>query len=1159
MKGHAARIVVITFHALEDSMMKFLLLLCALFVVSALATAGSVSVLEKDGRAFTGPTPPPPYAKLLADNGFCLGFPGEEMRTTAKLTPEMLRRYNVAMIPSIMGWATDMKPEELTAMLDAYMKAGGGVLLFQQDFLEGQKHHAALNAWLKQYGAALRWEELTDPEHNYATPPAVPWQAPNFYWTDNIVPGKLTQGVKTLFYVPGVFRGPYMAGWDVDKSWQVLVSTMPSTQRYPLVWDLSNDYIGRVKDATPLSGAVPLLAVRQVGKGRLAIFGGSPAAYWFDLKKPVYAGVPSERGDGQRASDWIPLLTNVLNWLGERGAKTGKPGGYTGHVQFQVQPDWGNRTAIDWDAVEKTGVPDALVQQTLTWHSGVSAKDWKDWEAGAYKPYKMLIGARTRLSGGKGSVAEWKAAAQAAGYSVVVFREDILKLSAEQWSAFQQECAAASDANFRAIPGQQFEDWTGNRFMRFDAEMKYPPHKERLTDGKVRDQLSWFFDVGWPVNFPLSPKTNQTEYWNYRVYDAWPLYVYQNGQQVEDNRRPWEELQDSYEYSTPIALHLLDDPAQITQAAKGATTYALGTSLPDFKGGFGGGYFGSHNNPRVFTTTGPVIDNFHALNMYRTTLGSRGVPGSYRYKVYISAHADKPIARVELWGGDEPLRVYRPNAKTFTTVVDEMHDRQRGMWLKVVDADGGEARATGIMVHDKMHWFVWCGDHCNALPAELATDDDGNVVYAGVGTRVKSSFQGIDGPAAGGGDMWRYVPWGTDTSAPAVGTQGQVRLYTIDGKQVPDAGEWYTSRVQMPYGTRDIMIERLNATRVVRFGDYVYKYMHAINGWYPYTKNADLAAISLIHEDADLHRDAGKPALQWNAGTITFKQDVTLTDKGGLNILLSNFNTNTQMSLAYTAAGELAKGNNVIKLGKGGYLTYGAPMGNVTIFALDDDLTVNAPYDGKRVVPSFGYSFPGRKFAAGSTFSYGMLIMRWPTGVPLSDRLDLKVAAALNLVDRTPSYTVTPRQGTVAGTQLFLSLKAENGAFAGSISRAFLNMRLPVRISGLNPRWTAAVWRTGVADQVLAPLVPRKEDNLAYFSLDLDREAGDLFIGNLATCDQPALWLRVLQRTDGGFDLVAHNPGDAAVSTTLKGAGPLAGWTQAVQLAPGEEKRFKVK
>ena len=1141
--------------------MRRLLALIGLLALATAAHAAGISILQKDGDAYTNPTPPPPYAKILADNGFNLGFPTTEMRAIGKLTPELMKQYNVVVVPSMMGWATDQKPAELGRYLDDYLKSGGGVLLFQLSFLEGIPLFEAQNAWLKPYGAAFRWEELVgDDAHKYANPPDVPWQAPFFFWTDAVAKSPLTQDVKQVFWVPGVFRGPHMTGLDVDKSWQVLLSAPETTQHYQVTYDKANEYGGRVKDAPPTTGPAALLAVRQVGKGRLAIFGGSPATFWYDLGKPVYAGVPQERGDGARKSDWQPLLLNVLRWLGEPAQKAGKPGGYAGQVQFTVRPDYGNRKAIDWEKVDQEGVSPELVQQTLSWHSDINPPDWKDWEDGKYKPFKLLLGAKTALSGGKGSVADWKTAAVAAGYSGVIFREDIYRLTAEQWTAFRKDCDAASDKTFRAIPGQEYEDWIGNKFMHFTGDLNYPPHlAERSTDGKMRDQLSYFCDQGWPVRLPLSVKNSPTEFWNYRLTYGWPLYVYDaGGKLTEENQRTWEELVDSYETPQPLAVHLMDDPAQVPQAATGAQTYALATSLPTFNGR-DAGLFYIGNDPRIFTTTGPMIDNFHCLNMFRTTLGSRDVAGSYRYRIWIKAHSAKPIARVELWGGDEPLRIYRPLTTEFSTTVDELHDRQRALFLKVVDVDGGEARMTGSMVHDKMLEFVWCGDLENALPYGLGTDEAGNVFTIGIGTRVKSSFQGIDGPGTDGMDMWRYVPWGTDTSAPAVGLLGDPRLYTDDGT-LPTDKEWYTSRVTMPYASRDIMFERLTATRLVNWQDYVPKHQPTINGWYPFTKNHDTTAFDLVHDDVEFHRIAGVPALQWSTGTMTFKQDVTLSAKQPLNVFLARVNSNMLPPYAYTSAGEVGIGTNrVLALGRGGFITWPGKMGHVTVFALDDDFAVHVTSDATRVWLDLGYNFPGRKFSKGEKFTYQLVTMRWPSGMPLSDRLDVRVAAALNLADRGPAYTVAATRGQVKATQLFLDLQADKGVFAGSVNRAWLGTRIPARLWGLNHRWTACVWRPDVPAQILAPLAPQTDDQAAYFSLDLEKEPGALFVGSVVTCDQPSVWIRVLQRSDGAFDVVVHNPGEQALTVNLQGetGGPLAGWKQTVQLVPGAEERLK--
>lgn len=150
-----------------------------LCLMTLLPVSAGISLLEKDGDAYTGPTPPPPYAQLLADHGFNLGFPTTEMRSTGPLTPELVKQYNVVVVPNFATWLAQQPAEEAGRVLSDYLQSGGGVLLFQVSYLAGIPHFEALNAWLKQYGAAYQWEELEDDEHKYADPPRVPWHAPH--------------------------------------------------------------------------------------------------------------------------------------------------------------------------------------------------------------------------------------------------------------------------------------------------------------------------------------------------------------------------------------------------------------------------------------------------------------------------------------------------------------------------------------------------------------------------------------------------------------------------------------------------------------------------------------------------------------------------------------------------------------------------------------------------------------------------------------------------------------------------------------------------------------------------------------------------------------------------------------------------------------------
>jgi hypothetical protein len=117
---------------------------------------------------------------------------------------------------------------------------------------------------------------------------------------------------------------------------------------------------------------------------------------------------------------------------------------------------------------------------------------------GKHPSSKFLVGAHSGRSGGKGSVADWKQAARAAGFDGVVFRETILSLTKEQWEAFEAGSKAASDETFYAVPGWDWTDGEGNRFLMFNPHL---PHfkAERPTKDRrfVRAQEMFYFDAGW--------------------------------------------------------------------------------------------------------------------------------------------------------------------------------------------------------------------------------------------------------------------------------------------------------------------------------------------------------------------------------------------------------------------------------------------------------------------------------------------------------------------------------------------------------------------------------------------------------------------------------------------------------------------------------------
>ncbi|MEI6425700.1 MAG: hypothetical protein WCP55_26030, partial [Lentisphaerota bacterium] len=318
---------------------------------------------------------------------------------------------------------------------------------------------------------------------------------------------------------------------------------------------------------------------------------------------------------------------------------------------------------------------------------------------------------------------------------------------------------------------------------------------------------------------------------------------------------------------------------------------------------------------------------------------------------------------------------------------------------------------------------------------------------------------------------------------------------------------------------------------------------------------AENAATGGGVDDIDFHRNAGEPAIQLCRGVIRFKKDVTMAGGQGINLLLGRMPGADRGELVVSTGATPKPGKVEGKLGRGGYLTWEFAYGNGSLISFDDSFAVSTAADaaGKMTGPlSFGYALGDRTFKKGDTLAYQFAIILWPMGKPVSDRLDTKVLAALNIASPNSGFTLSADCGKVLDLGFVTTLDAEGGVFMGTLKNISVDIRIPVRIKGLNPNWTAGVW-TG-KPCVFGPIGNDRE-GYAWTSLDPVADAGKLFIGNIVSCGEETVILRAFQLPNGGWRITAHNPGEKAVKTQVKGAegGPLAGRTKQASLAPGEE------
>lgn len=130
-----------------------------------------------------------------------------------------------------------------------------------------------------------------------------------------------------------------------------------------------------------------------------------------------------------------------------------------------------------------------------------------------------------------------------------------------------------------------------------------------------------------------------------------------------------------------------------------------------------------------------------------------------------------------------------------------------------------------------------------------------------------------------------------------------------------------------------------------------------------------------------------------------------------------------------------------------------------------------------------------------------------------------------------PAYSVQMEQGKVRSTRYLLELEAEAWGVRAAISRCELPQRLPIQVSGLNPKWTAAK-----VDMVRREWYPLGVwHGSALTSIDAKQGDHRLYIGNMVTADSPDVFVVLLPGNPGGKAQVeVHNPTGREIKTAVK-------------------------
>jgi len=191
--------------------------------------------------------------------------------------PELLRYPIVVGMMPMLHAGTRAVDERLGKDFDTYLRAGGGIIMIPAPSYYGTEDFVRqLNPWLSTYGARLLSEIPLDPTNQKEIVRILGYRYLRTANLDQSHP--VTQGIDHI-WLPLDFSNQYVTTYSMTLSepWQTLVRGEKSCATYPFS-SISKgvDTVGTWKSEPPF------LAVRDVGKGRLAIFTTASGYYIYD-------------------------------------------------------------------------------------------------------------------------------------------------------------------------------------------------------------------------------------------------------------------------------------------------------------------------------------------------------------------------------------------------------------------------------------------------------------------------------------------------------------------------------------------------------------------------------------------------------------------------------------------------------------------------------------------------------------------------------------------------------------------------------------------------------------------------------------------------------------------------------------------------------------
>jgi hypothetical protein len=645
------------------------------------------------------------------------GFEVDYTEALAELTWERLARYHALVLYEYPA----REAGKVTAdLVDRYLQAGGGVLLFPTE-MNAYRH--PLYETTSRYGLRVPTERLVEKDAaRTARFPHMPGTTAAY--TDQVAPSPVSEGVKGVWYPTNEsYNCSHTTPIVVDPTWQVVLRGSPTSTSVPV--DLKTSLMPELENAFSRPGpetAPAFFAIRDLNPGRLAFLNqwrvhtvGSGTKWLFERRI-------LSQGFDTRPSDMGRLLENTFRWLCAPSLASGTLGGYTMPPDRLTPPNLRPETKQAYN--------------TQFWHYEPEVLGYGRPPATA-PLFRGLIGARTAYSTGQGSVADYARAAEASGLDFVVFAEDFAAMTPAKLEQLRADCAAASTATVQLYAGFTVTDNIGNRMLLCGTAPAWVPdycltgpgktvfyrqatEANGLFTGYGTPALDWalatYHDTGniGYFHFTADPHGNRVQH--LRLYAMAALRTYEGGRLVEDVTADYLVCAAGTIPPTPVSVNLVRSPEELSAEAR----LARGLTYCQAKGRgsiFQDALRWTHQYDAVntFPSDGPRILAWPACHRVGTLGAEEFVTAPAVMPSPLAVSAEKGLREVRIHNGPELFRRFLLDGQkewSLTLVLEATV--QKNLVAVVTDMAGGTAVSFARRCwKDGGREVVFCSDHVN--------------------------------------------------------------------------------------------------------------------------------------------------------------------------------------------------------------------------------------------------------------------------------------------------------------------------------------------------------------------------------------------------------------------------------------------------------------